>query len=89
MLPTKDRETGKSILSPHFRFRAESSLPVPEPIVQQLRRSWWGKKLCLEIKTVNSTHYAFSAGLADNQSEMLTIGYGAASLVSWGFTGRF
>ncbi|KAK2767540.1 hypothetical protein FQN54_003697 [Arachnomyces sp. PD_36] len=87
MLPTKDRENEMPILAPHFRFRAESSLPITEPVVQQLPRSWWGKKLCLEIKTVNSTHYAFSAGLAQGQSEMLTVGYGAASLVSWGFTG--
>lgn len=83
MLPVKSTET----LAPHFRFRAESSLPVPEPSIQQLPHSWWGKKLSLEIKTLNSTHYAFAAGLAQHQSEMMTLGYGAASLVSYGFTG--
>lgn len=76
------------MLAPHFRFRAESSLPAPEPVVQELPQTWWGKKLTLEIETFNTTHYVFSAGLAAHSSQMVPIGYGAASLVSWGFTGR-
>ena len=87
MLPAKSTEGKNPALIPHFRFRAESSLAIPEPVIQEVPPSWRGKKLTLEIKASNSTHYAFSAGPAGHPSQKQTIGYGEASLVSWGFTG--
>ncbi|KAJ7590635.1 xylosidase : arab-like proteininofuranosidase [Mycena floridula] len=82
MLP--DANTTKS--TPHFRFRAVSYLPVPDPVIVPVSEAWWNHTLTLEIKAVNLTHYAFSAALAD-QSAMQTIAFGLAADVSFAFTG--
>jgi hypothetical protein len=89
MLPTantKDRPR----LVPHFRFRGISYVKVPDPVVEPVPESWigMGKKLRLEIKAVNMSHYSFSAGPADAQSEMRTIVAASNAPVSWGFTGK-
>jgi len=65
-------------LVPHVRFRGESYVPVPRPVVEELPREWWaagnrsdgeygieefkGLSLTLEIKATNATHYVFSLG---------------------------
>jgi len=72
---------------PHFRFRGESYVPVPKPVVVPVPPLWLGKKLTLEIKAFNSTHYSFSAGPAGAQSLLKTIQYSSNEPLSWGFTG--
>lgn len=74
-------------LAPHFTWRAVSQIATPDPITTPVPTNWTGKPLAMEIKAFNLTHYSFSAGPADAMSMMQTIGYGNASLVSYGFTG--
>ncbi|KAK2747654.1 hypothetical protein FQN55_004824 [Onygenales sp. PD_40] len=85
--PTNSNSTTSNSLIPHFRFRAESAIPKPATVIEPLPAAWHGQKLTLEIKAINITHYAFSAGPAGAQSQMKTIAYGEGGLVSWGFTG--
>jgi hypothetical protein len=62
---------------------------MPSPVIRPVPVDWRGKTLTLEIKAVNLTHYAFSAGPADSKSRMETIAYGRGQMLSWGFTGEF
>lgn len=71
----------------HFRYRGESYEPVPAETISPVPDEWIGEPLRLEIKAVNFTHYAFSAGPADDQSEMRTLLHASVDVLSWGFTG--
>lgn len=74
-------------LTPHFRFHAISYIPVPESFAIPVPREWHNKTLVMEIKTVNITHFSFSAGPAKGIAPMRTFAYVPGSIVSWGFTG--
>ncbi|KAF5320646.1 hypothetical protein D9611_013748 [Ephemerocybe angulata] len=77
-------------LQPHLRYRAISYIPVPEPIVVSFPVEWKGYdtgKLALEIRAINSSHYAFSAGPTGARSLRRTIATVSNEGVSWGFTG--
>ncbi|SPQ26976.1 655ff5b2-9586-4fd7-b546-5ec898439ef9 [Thermothielavioides terrestris] len=72
------------------RFRGESYLPVPAPVVAPVPAGWrtgGEKKLTLEIRACNATHYAFSVGPAGRRSQMRQVIEVSNGLVSWGFTG--
>ncbi|KAF4914969.1 Non-reducing end alpha-L-arabinofuranosidase BoGH43A [Colletotrichum fructicola] len=58
--------------------------PVPTQ-VEGIMSGW--EMLRMEIKASNATHYAFSAGPAAYQSQMMTVAYARASLVRPIFTG--
>lgn len=73
---------------PRIRFRGISSVAVPDPIVAPLPGEWLSNRLSLEIKAVNGTHYSFSVGPADDQSQMQTLLYVSNEAVSSGFTGE-
>ncbi|KAI1379568.1 beta-xylosidase [Hypoxylon crocopeplum] len=66
-------------LQPHLRFRGHSETPyrgltnAPNE-AYLLPEDWAGRKLTLQIEAVNSTHFAFSAGLA-GEEEMRVFGY--------------
>ena len=83
MLPVRNTTT----LAPHFRFHAISYIPVPESFATPVPAEWHNKQLTLEIKTVNVTHYTFSAGVADSSDALTVLAYVPGSIVSWGFTG--
>ncbi|EKG13464.1 Glycoside hydrolase family 43 [Macrophomina phaseolina MS6] len=87
LLPLQNDSDTSPTLKPHFRFRATSYVAVPDPVVVPVPDAWLNQSLRLEIKASNVTHYAFSAGPTAHQSQMMTVAYGAGSLVSWGFTG--
>lgn len=74
-------------LAPHFRFRAESYEPVPEPLVVPVPEEWAGETLRLEISAKNFTHFAFSAGPAARRHEAVTLMEASNDALSWGFTG--
>ncbi|KEZ38838.1 hypothetical protein SAPIO_CDS10883 [Scedosporium apiospermum] len=74
-------------LVPHFRFRAESYVPVPDTLVVPVPEAWIGETLRLEISAKNNTHYSFSAGPARARSEIQTIIDVSNEPLSWGFTG--
>ncbi|KAI1175626.1 glycosyl hydrolase [Nemania sp. FL0916] len=76
-----------SELSPHFRFRGISYIPVPADIVVPVPEAWQGAPLRLEIRASNVSHYALSAGPADAMSQMQTLLEVGNDAVSWGFTG--
>ncbi|KAF5024467.1 hypothetical protein F66182_3407 [Fusarium sp. NRRL 66182] len=66
------KSSGK--LKPHLRFRGHSETPyrgkkhIPvEPV--PLPAEWIGKKLRLEVGTVNSTHFGFRAGIAGQKGQ--------------------
>lgn len=75
-------------LVPHIRFRGESYVPVPAPVVVPVPGAWRGGPLTLEIRAANVTHYAFSVGPAGRRSLMQTLLYASNEPVSWGFTGE-
>ncbi|CAA7260874.1 unnamed protein product [Cyclocybe aegerita] len=74
-------------LAPHFRFRGESYVPVPAPVITPVPTAWMNRRLTLEIKAFNKTHYSFSAGPAGAKSQMQTVAAVSNDPVSWGFTG--
>ena len=74
-------------LIPHFRFRAESYQPVPEPLVVPVPEEWAGETLRLEISGKNYTHFSFSAGPAARRHEARTFMEASNAPLSWGFTG--
>ncbi|KAI0152671.1 glycoside hydrolase family 43 protein [Xylariaceae sp. FL1272] len=74
-------------MSPYFRFRGISYIPVPADLVVPVPDTWRGSNLHLEIKASNATHYSFSAGPADAMSQMMTVIDVSNEAVSWGFTG--
>ncbi|OJD40207.1 xylosidase : arabinofuranosidase [Diplodia corticola] len=87
LLPSQNDSVASSpALRPHFRFRATSYVAVPDPVVVPVPEGWMDQTLRLEIKAANLTHYSFSAAPTAHQSQMMTVGYGAGSVVSWGFT---
>lgn len=75
-------------LVPYFRFRAESYVPVPEPLVVPVPEEWAGETLRLEISGKNYTHYSFSAGPAARRHEARTFMEASNEALSWGFTGE-
>ncbi len=72
----------------HFRFRGVSYTPVPDPVVVPVPAAWAGRALTLEIQASNMTHYTFSAGPADAQSEMQALVSVSNQPVSYAFTGK-
>ncbi|TQN69361.1 Non-reducing end alpha-L-arabinofuranosidase [Colletotrichum shisoi] len=75
-------DDGGGDLRPHLRFRGISETPYratesPPNEVFPLPDGWAGKKLSLQIEAVNSTHFAFSAGLAGpaEESELRVFGH--------------
>ncbi|KAL1630195.1 hypothetical protein SLS54_001055 [Diplodia seriata] len=88
LLPSSSDSVASSPkLRPHFRFRATSYVAVPDPVVVPVPVAWIDQALRLEIKAANLTHYSFSAAPTAQRSQMMTVAYGAGSVVSWGFTG--
>lgn len=89
LLPSNTTNATSSLpLQRYLRFRAQSAptTPVPTTVTWPVPSNWTSP-LHLEIKAFNLTHYSFSAGPAGHMSAMQTIGYGAGSVVSYGFTG--
>ncbi|KUI69714.1 Non-reducing end alpha-L-arabinofuranosidase [Cytospora mali] len=74
-------------LKPQIRFRGISTAAVPDPIVVPLPSEWLSNALNFEVKAANSTHYSFSVGPANDQSQMQTLLYASNVAVSWGYTG--
>jgi len=72
----------------HVRFRGMSYIPVPADVVMPLPEAWQGKKLTMQIKASNMTHYTFSVGPAEAISLMQTVIEVSNAPVSWGFTGK-
>lgn len=84
---------GSGALVPSIRFRVEGSGNadvVPEEVVLAVPQRWrgQGKAVRLEIRAVDETLYAFSAGPADGSEPVRVISYAPATLLS-GDTGRF
>ncbi|KAI1274692.1 glycosyl hydrolase [Xylaria sp. FL0933] len=79
-------EAGSELI-PQFRFRGISYVAVPEDIVVPVPMAWRDRKLRLEIRASNATHYVFAAGPADAMSQMKTLVEVSNEPVSWGFTG--
>ncbi|KAK4677194.1 hypothetical protein QC764_407420 [Podospora pseudoanserina] len=87
LLPGQPAGQEEEALIPQIRFRGESYVPVPKPIIAPVPKAWRDGKLRLEIKAANRTHYSFSVGPAGRQSLMQTLLYASNEPVSWGFTG--
>lgn len=86
--PERDEDGPAADLIPQVRFRGQSYVPVPEPIVAPVPAAWRAAPLTLEIKAVNMTHYSFSVGPAGARSLVQTVLYASNEPVSWGFTGE-
>ncbi|RYP62268.1 hypothetical protein DL769_007379 [Monosporascus sp. CRB-8-3] len=75
-------EENDSLPCPHLRFRRISQTPyraltgMPSDVFP-MPEEWTGRKLTQQIETVNSTHYAFSAGPAEHlgESQLRAFGY--------------
>lgn len=75
-------------LIPQIRYRGISSVAVPAPIIAPVPDAWAGRPLTFEIRSVNSTHFSFSVGPADAESQIQTILYASNTALSYGFTGK-
>lgn len=82
------RRDAAAALTPHIRFRGIPSEAVPDPIVAPLPTGWLSRSLELGIKAVNTTHYSFSVGPADEDCQLQTVLYVSNSVVSYGYTGE-
>ncbi|KAF2228993.1 glycoside hydrolase family 43 protein [Viridothelium virens] len=95
LLPSSSTSTSSAndtALTPYFRLRTTTSIPVPAPIQLTPVPAAWIQpnaplELRLQIQACNLTHYAFGAAPVGAAHEMLTLGYGEAAAVSYGFTG--
>ena len=71
---------GQQDLRPHLRFRGHSETPyrgkddVPINVVP-LPEEWTAKKLTLQIESVNSTHFEFSAGVVGDDASLRVLGH--------------
>ncbi|KAK1847196.1 xylosidase arabinofuranosidase [Colletotrichum chrysophilum] len=84
-------QTGTNITAhatPLLRFQGASNGTLIESSSLVLPQEWRDQMLRMEIKASNATHYAFSAGPAAYQSQMMTVAYARASLVRPIFTGK-
>ncbi|KAG8165853.1 hypothetical protein KVR01_004405 [Diaporthe batatas] len=68
------KSNGSGPLRPHLRFRGISETPYratqnPPNEAFPLPEEWEGHKISLQIEAANSTHFAFSAGLAGSGEE--------------------
>lgn len=81
LLPLSNTTT----LVPHFRFHAISYISVPPSFSIPVPPAWTNKPLTLQIRTVNTTHYSFSAGPVGKPLQIFA--YAPGDIVSWGFTG--
>ncbi|KAL2176196.1 glycoside hydrolase family 43 protein [Thermothelomyces heterothallicus CBS 202.75] len=86
-LSSKEEEGGQDLMIPHVRFRGESYVPVPAPVVYPIPRAWRGGKLVLEIRACNSSHFSFRVGPEGRRSELRVVMEASNDAVSWGFTG--
>lgn len=88
LLPSNTTNATSLPAQKYLRFRAQSAPTtiVPTTVIWPVPSNWTSP-LHMEIKAFNLTHYSFSAGPAGHMSAMQTIGYGAGSVVSYGFTG--
>jgi hypothetical protein len=85
-----------SELAPHFRFRAtdigHTNATVPATITTPIPSSWLDESIRLEIRTINETHYAFSAAPAKQPEKVQLLGIAPATIVSGGngpFSGTY
>lgn len=85
MLPLAN--SSSSALIPHFRFHAESYIPVPADVLVPVPEAWRSKLLTLSLRTVNQTHYEFGAGPSDRSDAPRSIAMVPGEIISWGFTG--
>ncbi|KAI0477346.1 glycosyl hydrolase [Xylariaceae sp. FL0804] len=72
---------------PQFRFRGISYTAVPDDVVAPVPAAWLGRRLRVQVRAANMTHYSLAAGPADAESEMATLLDVDNAAVSWGFTG--
>ncbi|KAH7135938.1 xylosidase : arab-like proteininofuranosidase [Dendryphion nanum] len=85
LLPSNS--TTPPTLTPHFRFHAISYIPVPASFVVPVPVAWHNKPITLELETLNTTHYAFSANLAGSSARPRRLAIVPGEIISWGFTG--
>jgi beta-xylosidase len=68
----------------HLRFRAIGASDVPAPREVPVPAEWPAGPVRLAIKTVNATHYAFSAAPTEDLDAELEVGIASAKVVSGG-----
>ncbi|KAI1816242.1 glycoside hydrolase family 43 protein [Poronia punctata] len=68
-----------------LRFRAEGQTEkLPESNIVPVPSDWAGKKIRLEIETVNATHYSLAASPVNKPHSKLVVGTASAEVVSGG-----
>ncbi|KAL3458389.1 glycosyl hydrolase [Aspergillus heterothallicus] len=72
----------------YLRVRGVSTVTLPNCQIP-LPAAWAGQTLHLEVKALDWTHYALSAGPAASRSQMKTLAYPINSALGGGFTGTF
>lgn len=86
--PTTAKRQATQRLIPQVRYRGISSTAVPGPVVAPVPEAWLGRPLVLEIRAANATHFSFSVGPADDESQLRTLLSVSNAALSYGFTGK-
>lgn len=77
-----------SSLKPYFRFHGQSEVASIQESLVALPDEWSQQSTRLQIKSINGTHYAFSAAPSQHRSQEQTIAYVSASSLRTTFTGE-
>ncbi|KAK7705857.1 hypothetical protein SLS64_007805 [Diaporthe eres] len=77
-----------SSLKPYFRLRGQSEVTNIEETLVAVPDEWSQRSTRMQIKSINGTHYAFSAAPSQHQSQEQTIAYISASSLRTTFTGE-
>ncbi|KAJ3536506.1 hypothetical protein NM208_g5690 [Fusarium decemcellulare] len=71
----------------HFRFHGRARAGTVQTTEVEIPHEWRSQTLKLEIKAFNTTHYAFSAGPTAHASQLRTVTYAPARLITPIFSG--
>ncbi|KAJ0419171.1 glycosyl hydrolase [Aspergillus carlsbadensis] len=83
-LPARKRGAGSSR---YLQFQAKGNKTISQTTLTDFPADWGNGPITLEIKAFNATHYAFSAGPAEHDSQLQTIAVAPSGLLQPYFTG--
>lgn len=88
LLPNKNTNASSSSLKPYLRLHGQSEVASIKDTLFALPDEWSEQSTRMQIKSINGTHYAFSAAPSQHQSQEQTIAYISAGSLRTTFTGE-
>lgn len=88
LLRNEDANANSSSLKPYLRLHGQSEVASIKETLFALPDEWSEQPTRMQIKSINGTHYAFSAAPSHHQSQEQTIAYVSAGSLRTTFTGE-